>query len=515
MTTITLGRLAAFRLALAAIVVAMMAVPATTRAADSADLASLLQQARAAGETAADIDRITLVEATSRDMLRTDGDIDFPFSVGIDLPLDAAPRPLSDALTAPVAETGRHVVVFEVALAKSSRRVRDVKDKVSRKVIAVNRIDNPNYQRAVKVFAATSAKLEKAPDNRKLLAVFEEARGKLSSTPQFIEQPVYGDYAYKLADLECRKTLTVNYYVVDRVAKRFSTSVFDVTERENFTLAYNVDASDPSQGSFRADIATEKQVKDWERAPVVVPLSQVLDKAAAGGLTQPMASVEGLLAQIQARRSAASQRAFAEAYDSRPLNDPRFDSVVAIYTPQGMGSGFFVRSNIVMTNWHVVESHPIVEMRLYDRRETFGQVIAKDVRLDLALVKVQDRGRPVEFLRGKDLLPGDRVDAIGHPKRRLFSITRGVVSAIRKERLTTNETQPGSAPVFYVQTDADINPGNSGGPLFKGDKVAAVAVASVLTTTASGNDAAAAPGVNLAVHYAEAQQFLNEALRGE
>jgi serine protease Do len=513
----TSWRCCAYRRVLAVLASLWLMLPALGHAQGFSDLAALVSNARAAGEAAPDIDRITLAEGTSRELLRVEGDVDFPFSVGIDLPLNAEPRPLGTALTAPLDETGRYVVVFEVALAKSARKVRDVKDKLSRKITSVNRIDNPNYQRAVKQFSTYATKLERAPNNQKLLNLFEDARGKLASTPQFIEQPVYGDYAYKLADLECRKTLTVNYYVVDRTAKRFIKSVFDVVERENFTLAYNVDPSDPTQGSFRADIATEKQVKDWERAPVVIPLSQVLDKAVAnGGASQPMASVDALLAHIQAGRSAASQRAFAETYDSRPLNDPRFDSVVAIYAPSGsMGSGFFVRSNVVMTNWHVVKGHPIVEMRLYDRRETFGQVIAKDVRLDLALVKVQDRGRPVEFLRGKDVLPGDRVEAIGHPLRQLFSITRGVVSSIRKQKGGTNETQINAAPVTYVQTDANTNPGNSGGPLFKGDKVAGVVVSGALTVTASGMDRSAAPGINFAVHYSEAQTFLNEALRGE
>lgn len=508
--------MAALALTLLWVVLLGMPAQAAQSGGEPAALSELLAEARAAGDGAADIARVTLTEATSRSLLRLEGDIDFPFSVGIDLPLDATPRDLSAALTAPIAETGRYVVVFEVALAKASRRVHDLKNKVSRKVVAVNKIDNPNYRRAVKLFGAYSAKLEKVPNNAKILTLFEDSRTRMATTPQFIEQPVYGEYTYKLAELECRKVLTVNYYVVDRVAKRYIKSIFDVVENENFTLAYDVDSSDPAQGAIRADIATEQQVKDWERAAVVMALSQILDKAAtAQASAQAMDDPQALLGQIATSRSEASRRAEAEAYDSRSLDDPRFDSVVAIYAPGGgMGSGVYVTSNVVMTNWHVVEGHPIVEMRLYDHRETFGQVIAKDTHLDLALVKVQTRGRPMAFLDGKTLKPGDRVDAIGHPQGHMFTITRGVVSAIRKYSARTNPSQGGGPPVLYVQTDADINPGNSGGPLFKGDHIAGINTWGQRTTSASG-DGVPAPGLNFAIHYAEARQFLNQALKGE
>lgn len=493
-----------------------VAVAVSPAAAEQRDLAALVAAARAAGDGAPDIARITLAEATSQRLRRVEGDLDFPFSVGIDLPLDASPRDLGTALTASTEETGRFVAVFEVALAKASRKVRDMKAQPSRKVVGVNRIDNPGYLRAVQQMDSSSRKLERQPGNSKLLALFEDSQRKLVTTPRYLEQPVYGAYNYRLADVEASKVLTVNYFLIDREAKRSIRSVLDVVERERFTIAYDMDASDPAQGSLAPDVGTERHLRDWERAAVVIPLSQVLDHAvAAGGPSKPFGAVTDLLGQFARDRTAASARAAAQTYDDRPLNDPRFDSVVAIFSPGGAGSGFFVRSNVVMTNWHVVESRPIVELRLYDKRETFGQVIAKDVRLDLALVKVQERGRPVEFFQGKDILPGDAVDAIGHPRGHMFTITRGIVSAIRKSRGATPARQ--GDPVLFIQTDADINPGNSGGPLFKGNKVVGVNAWNSLRPAAGdgGQVMVPAPGLNFAVHYAEAKRFLDESMRGE
>jgi serine protease Do len=494
----------------------LMALAAPVAAAEISSLGALVDAARAAGVDAPDIARMTLAEGTSRTLLKIDGDIDFPFSVGIDLPLTAEPRSLNIALHGPVEDTGRFVVIFDVALAKVSRRVRDMKDHMSRKVVAINKIDNPAFQRAVKQYDSSSVRLEKRGNNSKLVQQFEDARVKVNTTPQYLEQLVYGDYAVKMADLEGTKSLTVNYVVVDRVANTYMKSMFDVVEHQRFTIAYGVDQSDPNQASFFNDVATEAQVRNWERASVIIPLSQLLDHAvAAGGPAVAGASTEAVLEMVANDRNRANARYHAGAYDARSLKDPRFNSVVAIYTATGMGSGFYVRPNIVMTNWHVVERQPIVELRRYDKTETFGQVIAKDLLLDLALVKVQDRGNPVEFFQGKDLHPGDSVEAIGHPHRQLFSITRGVVSAIRKMRANTNETQP-SKENFYIQTDADINPGNSGGPLFLGNKVVGINTFG-LGFPKSGENApfVPMPGLNFSVHYDAAKKFLDDSMRGE
>jgi serine protease Do len=498
-------------LAVALLVAAIL--PAASLASEL-DLRALVEAGGVAGDDGRRLGRMTLVDATSNYLKRVDGDIDFPFQVAIDLPVDAEPRGLGTGLKGPVEETGRYVVVFDVALAKASRKVRDMKDTLSKRVVATNKIENPSYLRAATGLDKATTQAERRPDNPKLAKKLESAQAKLDNTPQYLEQKVYGPYSYKLADIEGTKALSVNYYLIDRSQGRYMKSVLDVVERERFTIAYDIDPTDPAQTKRSGDVAGEDQVRYWERAPVMIELSKLLEHALAqGGPNQPLGNLSAVLDDVARDRSRAVARAEAEHYDDRPLNDPRFDSVVAIYTPQGMGSGFYVRSNIVMTNWHVVERRPIVELRLYDKRETFGQVIAKDVLLDLALVKVQDRGRPVEFYQGKDLHPGEQVDAIGHPKRQLFTITRGVVSAIRKQPGKSNPTQK-MADVTYVQTDAEINHGNSGGPLFKGNKVVGVNTLSSYETQSDGTSSRM-PGLNFAVHYSEAKRFLDQAMRGE
>jgi S1-C subfamily serine protease len=167
--------------------------------------------------------------------------------------------------------------------------------------------------------------------------------------------------------------------------------------------------------------------------------------------------------------------------------------------PKGsLGTGFYVEPELVLTNYHVIEGAQFVEMKLRNGLETFGKVVKSDVRLDLALVRVQARGKPVQFHSGAIPL-GATVEAIGHPKGLEFSITRGVVSALRRQPSPFGVS---GKEVLFVQTDAPINPGNSGGPLFLGNNVVAV------------NDNKFAgkgiEGIGFSVHYTEVQDFLRE-----
>ena len=152
---------------------------------------------------------------------------------------------------------------------------------------------------------------------------------------------------------------------------------------------------------------------------------------------------------------------------------------------------------MVLTNYHVIERSNFVKMRLHDGSETFGKVIAQDVRLDLALVKVQARGVPVKMYKEQSLMLGGQVEAIGHPKGLQFSITRGVVSAIRE---LASLNAPGGNKVRFIQTDTAISPGNSGGPLYLGDRVVGVNTWKMVEVDIAG--------LNFAVHYGEVLEFL-------
>ena len=138
-------------------------------------------------------------------------------------------------------------------------------------------------------------------------------------------------------------------------------------------------------------------------------------------------------------------------------------SVVAIKTPAGTGSGFFIDKGLILTNAHVVgqfHKATIAGDRGGMKFGVTGDVVGVDEKADLALVSVgSDFDRPaLSFGDFDSTTLAEEVVVIGFPLSGVLgdavSVTRGIVSSKR----THNGLK-------YLQTDAAVNPGNSGGPL--------------------------------------------------
>jgi len=131
-------------------------------------------------------------------------------------------------------------------------------------------------------------------------------------------------------------------------------------------------------------------------------------------------------------------------------------------TAQSLGSGVIVDpSGLVVTNHHVIEGMTEVRIALSDRREFEAEIVLRDPRSDLAVLKIKsDEKFPVLELGDSDAIEvGDFVIAIGNPFGVGQTVTQGIVSALARTQIGINDYG------FFIQTDAAINPGNSGGAL--------------------------------------------------
>jgi S1-C subfamily serine protease len=130
-----------------------------------------------------------------------------------------------------------------------------------------------------------------------------------------------------------------------------------------------------------------------------------------------------------------------------------------------MGSGFIINpEGQILTNNHVISGSSQVEVMLPDQTRYKAQILMRDRRNDLALIKIEPK-RKLPFLNLGDsdrLQVGQKVLAIGNPFGRFQgTLTVGVVSSLAR----TIQNEDGSALEGMIQTDAAINAGNSGGPL--------------------------------------------------
>ncbi len=135
-------------------------------------------------------------------------------------------------------------------------------------------------------------------------------------------------------------------------------------------------------------------------------------------------------------------------------------AVVSVFTQGGGGTGFLIREDgLILTNSHVVGEAAQVTVRLGNGERRRGEVLGRDARADIAVLKIEGTQLPVAELGDSDALEvGQAVIAIGNPLGLERTVTMGVLSAINR-RLDADR------PEGLIQTDAAINPGNSGGPL--------------------------------------------------
>lgn len=133
----------------------------------------------------------------------------------------------------------------------------------------------------------------------------------------------------------------------------------------------------------------------------------------------------------------------------------------------GLGTGFIVDDNIIVTNDHVIDGSGKLNVYLMNSKRKYeAEVLYTDKAVDIAILKLKnwtkfkDTEKPVILVLGDSAESpvGSRILAMGHPWGLSWSISEGIISA-KNRRMDNN-------PKFLDQVDAHVFQGNSGGPVF-------------------------------------------------
>ncbi len=211
------------------------------------------------------------------------------------------------------------------------------------------------------------------------------------------------------------------------------------------------------------------------RALIALTVSSVLatsalaqDRAVPASPTQLKLSYAPIVQRVQP--AVVNVYAAKTVQNRNPLlDDPLFRRFFGVPGNQpeqmqrSLGSGVMVdASGLVVTNNHVIEGADQVKVSLADKREFEAEIVLKDSRTDLAVLRIKDakeKFATLEFSNSDDALVGDVVLAIGNPFGVGQTVTHGIISALARTQVGITDYQ------FFIQTDAAINPGNSGGAL--------------------------------------------------
>jgi V8-like Glu-specific endopeptidase len=132
----------------------------------------------------------------------------------------------------------------------------------------------------------------------------------------------------------------------------------------------------------------------------------------------------------------------------RPFYPP--SGVVRISTGKAVGSGFYAKDRLIVTNAHVVGDTTNIAISFSSQTPFLGQVVFRDEDLDFAIIETTTSGTPLPIRRGPVTL-GEHIIAMGFPQgRQVMASSTGTVMDVVD---------------CCIAHDALVAGGSSGGPL--------------------------------------------------
>lgn len=287
-----------------------------------------------------------------------------------------------------------------------------------------------------------------------------------------------------------------------------------------------------SGGSVKDPAAGVKSAVNWfprqfgagnsvARAPVAAPDSSLTGGApvnrptgvaradfllAKDAFPDIVRAVRNSVVNITAIRATRGQLAPTKAADQPIGNGVFFSNPFSGRTFENVGSGVIVRSDgYIVTNFHIVRGANGVNVNVFEDRVTEryrATVLKMDETSDLALLKIEPK-RPLSAAilgNSGELQVADNVIAIGSPFGLDQTVSRGIISALRKSMVIE-----GVNHANLIQTDAAINQGNSGGPLIAENGTVIGINTAIYTPTGAFAGIGFAIPSNIARQFVEAQ----------
>lgn len=177
------------------------------------------------------------------------------------------------------------------------------------------------------------------------------------------------------------------------------------------------------------------------------------------------------------------------------------------------GTGFVVSEDgYIVTNNHVIEGGSSFTVTFPDNTEYLAKLVGTDTETDLAVLKIEPKGKLTVLPIGDSdkVRTGEMAIAIGNAsgagETLTGSVTVGYVSAANRE-ISFNGTQQ-----EFIQTDAALNSGNSGGPLVnsKGEVIGVCTLKSLISSYTEYGESVNSEGLGFAIPINKAMEKVQQ-----
>jgi len=348
-----------------------------------------------------------------------------------------------------------------------------------------------NKYKADRNFGEALSAMASGMEARELDRQVNNVNQKLAQTPMTIRKEVYSPYKHKVANISVEKSVKYRLFLINGHKDIINLHEGVVNDNKYFRIGYSVRDDDYSKVQYDSESDVQQYLEQDLNLHEKNLYENLAKKPTSKFFTKSKQSI------VEFINSTKSERRNNFDHSKEFLVDERNTSVVVIKSTKGsLGTGFYITKNKILTNLHVIDSS-LVSITNVNGKTSKGSLVASDRDKDLAIIETNIEGIPVKFYKEDTIRAGSTVEAIGHPQGLEYSITRGIVSAIRPMNANENSTNL----YTYIQTDTPISPGNSGGPLFLGNEVIGI--------NTFKNIQKSSENLNFSLHFSEIIEFLS------
>lgn len=324
-----------------------VSLPASSAPHSIGDVLGAIKSTKSAGLTVKSVPgaQIAFVEVTSKTLL-SEGQIEFPTQIEMDLPFAPVKADVDSVLDATQKVGANFVIILDVAASKVSRRIVAKNDISSRFISGFRSDPNPAYEVArSKLFdSQNSLANARSQSSYGLLAGVlngvavamwrsnvKDAQQALSNTPAMVKSDEHQSYKYSSSDITASRTLTANYYVIDKTTNRYYKGIFDISENKAFKIAYNLHDRDPERGTILSQFSKESDLSGYEKSPMTLQVSLLIeDYLKNEAQSKTLMSIVALRDEMLADKNKALTAYKSTQYSAKPINDSRFDRIQSL-----------------------------------------------------------------------------------------------------------------------------------------------------------------------------------------
>ncbi len=249
----------------------------------------------------------------------------------------------------------------------------------------------------------------------------EDAMAELVRTPRTLERPTYRPYGFERTVVHAARRAVVPAVLRDRARAREWRTLLNQQEFRELRILDGLDPRDRDYEEHRAGSITKQDLEQWVRRPPELRLSSVVaalidaevadpatlvasakaapDRASPHVAAEPsedLVALKGPSSTVVGFTAPGLEHPGAAAEDAGGAwGDPRLGSIVGVVAGARSGTGFYVRSDLVVTTHRLAGNATVVDLTTAGGQKVPGLLAAADPERDLALVQIPKPGTPV------------------------------------------------------------------------------------------------------------------------